>query len=344
MDDVRGPLPAKPRRLLDQLRAEIRRRGMSYQTEKSYLYWAKYYIRFHHRKHSMDMGAVEIDMFLSFLSEQRNVSINTQRVALNAIIFLYKKFLSKEVGDLNFKSARRARRAPVVFSHEEAMSVIDQMTDPYRLMTELLYGAGLRLNECMSLRIKDLDFDQLQICVREGKGNKDRFTLLPDPIIERLHAQITRVAALHEYDLARGFGEVYMPDALNRKYPSEAKALAWQYLFPSTSISSDPRSGVRRRHHAHDSSFSKNLRRAFKRTGIRKKCSAHTFRHSFATRLLETGYDLKLIQSLLGHADIRVTEIYLHVVRNRSSSIKGPLTLPREMREPDALYECRAVA
>ena len=339
MDDVRGPLPAKPTRLLDQLRAEVRRRGMSYQTEKSYLYWAKYYIRFHQRKHPMEMGAMEIDAFLSYLSEQRNVSVNTQRIALNAIIFLYKKFLRQDVGELNFNYARRTRRAPVVFSHEEAMGVIEQMINPYRLMAELLYGAGLRLNECLSLRVKDLDFDQLQICVREGKGNKDRFTLLPEPIVERLQAQITEVAVLHEYDLARGFGEVYMPDALNRKYPSEGKALAWQYLFPSKRVGIDPRSGVRRRHHAHDSAFSKNLRKAFKLTGIRKKCSAHTFRHSFATRLLETGYDLKLIQSLLGHSDIRVTEIYLHIVRNRSSSIKGPLNIAREVREERAIYQ-----
>lgn len=339
MDDVRGRLATKPTRFLDQLRAEIRRRGMSYQTEKSYLYWAKYFIRFHNRKHPGEMGATEIDAFLSYLSEQRNVSQNTQRIALNAIVFLYKKFLQQDIGQLNFRYARRARRAPVVFSHAEAMGIIEQLPNPYRLMAELLYGAGLRLNECLSLRVKDLDFEQLQICVRDGKGNKDRFTLLPEPIIEGLHAQITEVATLHQYDLARGFGSVYMPDALNRKYPADAKSLAWQFLFPSKRVSADPRSGVRRRHHAHDSAFSKNLRKAFRRTGIRKKCSAHTFRHSFATRLLETGYDLKLIQSLLGHSDIRITEIYLHIVRNRASSIKSPLTLAHEVKEDMASYK-----
>ena len=338
MDDIRQPLPVNPVRLMDQLRKEIRQRGMSYQTEKTYLYWVRYYIRFHNKQHPSTMGAAEIDTFLSYLSERRNVSVNTQRIALNAIIFLYKKHLNQEVGKLKYTGARRSKRVPVVFSHNEAMNVIESLSDPYRLMTELLYGAGLRLNECLSLRIKDLDFEQLQICVRNGKGNKDRFTLLPQPIVNRLHEQISKVSKLHQYDLARGFGEVYMPDALSRKYPREARSLGWQFLFPATRVGVDPRSGVKRRHHVHDSAFSKNLRRAFLATGIRKRCSAHTFRHSFATRLLETGYDLKLIQSLLGHSDIRITEIYLHIVRNRSSSITGPLSLSNEVRESQAAY------
>ena len=344
MDDVRHPLPQKPVRLMDQLRQEIRQRGMSYQTEKTYLYWIRYYIRFNQRQHPASMGATEIDAFLSYLSERRNVSVNTQRIALNAIVFLYKKHLGQEIGKLKFTGARRSRRVPVVFSHGEAMNVINTLTDPYRLMTELLYGAGLRLNECLSLRIKDLDFEQLQICVRNGKGNKDRFTLLPQPIVSRLQDQITKVSQLHQYDLARGFGEVYMPDALSRKYPRDAKSLGWQFLFPATRVGVDPRSGVKRRHHIHDSAFSKNLRRAFLETGIRKRCSAHTFRHSFATRLLETGYDLKLIQSLLGHSDIRITEIYLHIVRNRSSSITGPLSLSNEVREPRPAYRYSTAA
>lgn len=344
MYDVRKPLPLKPTRLMDQIRAEIRRRGMSLHTERTYLHWIRSYIRFHNRKHPAEMGGKEVDEYLTYLAERRHVSVNTQRLALNALVFLYKKFLRQEIGELAFKGAYRAKRAPSVLSHDEAMSIIDNLTEPHKLMAELLYGSGLRLHECLVLRVKDLDFAQHQILVRDGKGNKDRFTLLPEPIIERLRLQIERAEYLHQYDLARGFGDVYMPDALNRKYPSEAKSLGWQYLFPSNNLSRDPRSGIRRRHHAHHSAFSKNLKRAIRNAGIFKKCSAHTFRHSFATRLLETGYDLKLIQSLMGHADIRVTEIYLHVVRNRASSIKGPLNLAREVKEQHATYLSRRAA
>ena len=344
MYDVRKPLPAKPVRFMDLVRREIRRRGMSFHTEKAYLSWIRRYIRFHNNRHPADMGEKEIDEFLSHLSERRGVSINTQRLALNALVFLYKQFLRRELGELSFKGAQRRQRAPVVFSHNEALSIIDELREPHRLMAELLYGAGLRMHECLVLRVKDLDFLQQQICVRDGKGNKDRFTLLPEPLEERLVAQIEEVERLHQFDLARGFGEVYMPDALNRKYPNAARSLAWQYVFPSKSLSIDPRSGVKRRHHAHHSTLSKNLKQAFRKVGIRKKCSAHTFRHSFATRLLESGYDLKLIQSLMGHTDIRITEIYLHIVRNRASSIKGPLNLAREIKEPEAEYTCSVAA
>lgn len=343
MDDVRKPLPLKPVRFLDQLRAEIRRRGLSLQTEKSYLVWVRSFIRFHKYRHPNELGAKEIDDYLTHLAERRNVSVNTQRLALNALIFLYKKFLNKEIGQLKFTYAKRRPHVPVVFSHNEAMDAIDQLKEPYKLMTELLYGSGLRMQECLSLRVKDIDFAQLQICVRSGKGNKDRFTLLPEPVVKRLRRQIAEVKRLHEFDLARGFGEVYMPDALNRKYPNQAKSLLWQFLFPSRDICIDPRSGAKRRHHRHASAFSKNLNRAFRRAGILKKCTAHTFRHSFATRLLETGYDLKLIQSLMGHSDIRTTEIYLHVVRNRANVIKGPLNLSRELGEPKSKYHSTVV-
>ena len=338
MYDVRKPIPSKPTRLMDQLRAEIRRSGKSFHTERTYLTWIRRFIRFHNMRHPREMGSKEVDLFLSYLAEQREVSINTQRIALNSLMFLYNKFLKIEIGELKFKGAKRKQRAPVVFSHKEAMKIIDHLREPYKLMAELLYGSGLRMHECLVLRIKDLDFEQLQICVRDGKGNKDRYTLLPEPIVARLQQKIEEVAKLHQYDLARGFGEVYMPDALNRKYPSQGKSLAWQYLFPSSIISVDPRSGTKRRHHAHHSTVAKNLQKAFRKSGINKKCSAHTFRHSFATRLLETGYDLKLIQSLLGHTDIRITEIYLHVVRNRASSIKGPLNLTHEIKEPESTY------
>jgi integron integrase len=207
------------------------------------------------------------------------------------------------------------------------MRVIDLMEEGvYQLMVKLLYGAGLRLNECLRLRVKDIDFGHLQITVRAGKGGKDRTTLLPEEVVYELQQQIRQVKQLHSYDLSQGFGEVYMSYALAKKYPSAAKSLAWQFLFPSGSISTDPRSGARRRHHIYDTQLQKRVRTAIQQAGIHKKASCHTFRHSFATRLLESGYDLHLIQSLLGHADISTTEIYLHIVRNRAGAIRSPLS------------------
>lgn len=325
MDDIRPTLPVKPVRLLDQVRLLIRQKSLSYSTEKTYLYWIKYFIRFNERRHPNDMGNAEIEHFLNFLAVDQQVSASTQRTALNALVFLYRQFLHKEVEGLVYDFSRQSRRAPVVFTHEEAMKVIEFLSEPYRLMAELLYGSGLRLNECLRLRIKDLDIAQGQITVRDGKGGKDRFTLLPKKLDEKLLEQIERVRILHDYDEAMGFGSVYMPDALAKKYPAAANSLGWQFLFPSANVAEDPRSGIKRRHHLHDSVLQKHIRKAVRCLAINRKASTHTFRHSFATRLLETGYDLKLIQSLLGHTDIRTTEIYLHVVRNRSGAIKSPL-------------------
>ncbi|MGS2724223.1 integron integrase [Porticoccus sp. GXU_MW_L64] len=325
MDDIRPSLPQKPTKFLDQLSLEIRRRGLSLQTERTYLHWAKYYINFHKKRHPRDMGAAEVESFLSYISEQRSVAVGTQQVALNALVFLYKRFLGVELGRLKFSYARQPRRAPAVLSHAEVVSILSLLKSPHKLMVQLLYGSGLRLNECLNLRIKDLDFDQKQICVREGKGLKDRFTLLPNSLIADLKQQVDKVAALHQYDTNCGFGEVYMPNALSQKFPSASRETGWQYLFPATRIGTDPRTGAQRRHHLHHTVLQKHVRKATRALNFNRRVTCHTFRHSFATRLLETGYDLRLIQSLLGHAEITTTEIYLHVVRNRADAIRSPV-------------------
>jgi integron integrase len=327
MKDVRQPLPHSPHKFLDQVRQLIRRQQLSYNTEKLYIYWIKYFILFHNKRHPKEMGAIEVTAFLNHLAEQKHVAPNTQKTALNAIVYLYRKFLQLPLEGVEFTPSKKERRPPTVFTHDEAMRVINLMEEGvYQLMVKLLYGAGLRLNECLRLRVKDIDFGHLQITVRAGKGGKDRTTLLPEEVVYELQQQIRQVKQLHSYDLSQGFGEVYMPYALAKKYPSAAKSLAWQFLFPSGSISTDPRSGARRRHHIYDTQLQKRVRTAIQQAGIHKKASCHTFRHSFATRLLESGYDLRLIQSLLGHADISTTEIYLHIVRNRAGAIRSPLS------------------
>jgi integron integrase len=328
MKDVRQPLPKSPHRLLDQVRQLIRRKGLSYNTEKLYVYWIRYFILFHKKRHPKEMGAIEVGEFLNYLAEQQNAAPNTQRTALNGLSFLYNKFLQLPLEGVEFTRSKTEKRPPTVFTHQEAMAVINFMADDtYKLMTKLLYGSGLRLNECLRLRVKDMDFGHLQITVRSGKGGKDRTTILPEELVYELKHQVSQVKQLHQYDLSQGFGEVYMPYALAKKYPSAAKSLGWQFLFPSGSISTDPRSGAKRRHHIYDTQLQKRVRTAITQAGINKKASCHTFRHSFATRLLESGYDLRLIQSLLGHSDITTTEIYLHIVRNRAGAIRSPLSL-----------------
>ncbi len=239
--------------------------------------------------------------------------------------FLYKHHLGIELPKIRFRYARRPRRMPTVFSHNEALAVIQQLDGVDKLIARILYGSGLRINEALRLRVKDLDFSSLQITVRDGKGGSERFTLLARSLVDDLQAQIGKALKLHDYDLSCGYGEVYLPDALARKYPSAATNPEWQFLFPAATIGVDPQTGVLRRHHRHYSAFHKALRPAIRRAGIHRRAGSHTFRHSFATRLIETGYDIKLVQSLLGHGDIRTTEIYLHVVRNRAGAIVSPV-------------------
>lgn len=327
MDDVRTPLPVAPTRFLDQLCAFIRLDGKSYSTENVYIYWVKQYILFHKKRHPAEMHAEEVQAFLSHLSLQLNAAPNTQKTALNALIFLYNRFLKKPIDNLEFSYAKKATRIPTVFSHEEAISVINQLHDPYKLMAQLMYGAGMRVSEVIRLRVKDIDFNMGFIQILDGKGFKDRTTLLPQKLIEPLREQIKYVEKLLALDKQKGISGVYMPNRLDKKYPNAGKSLAWQYVFPSTSLSKDPRSDAIRRHHIFPTSIQTQVKRAITKSGIAKKASCHTFRHSFATRLLQAKYDLKQIQTLMGHSDIRTTEIYLHVLEELGDKVKSPLDL-----------------
>ncbi len=323
--DVPPKLPDNPTRFMDRLRALIRSRNMAYKTEQTYCHWIKRFIRFHGMQHPSVCSAKEVEQFLSHLAVQRNSSISTQRTALNAIVFLFREFLEQPLDELSFELARKPRRLPTVFTHDEVRTVIDHLQDESRLVARLMYGSGLRINEALRLRVKDVDFGMQQIIVRSGKGNKDRATLLPDSLIEPLGLQMEICLALHKKDLAQGHGEVYMPTGLDRKYPSAGREPAWQYLFPAAKLSVDPRSGVLRRHHLLDRSVQRAIGSAIRKAGIYKQANSHVLRHSFATRLLEAGYDIRTIQKLLGHADVRTTEIYTHVVRKGGFGVRSPV-------------------
>ena len=326
LDDIPVPLSDNKIRLTDQLRHCFRIKHLSYSTEKTYLYWILNFIRFHDRRHPAEMGSKEVDAYLSYLATKRNVSPDTQALALNALVFLYHRFLGKELGELNFTRPRFRKKPPVVFSHDEAIKVINLIDSPMHvLMAKIMYGSGLRLMECCRLRVKDIDFAMNEIMVRRGKGNRDRRTVLPATIIEPLQDQIKKVKALHNYDTDMGWGEVWLPDALARKYPNAAGSLLWAFLFPAANPGKDPQTGKLRRHHIHPTAIQKKIRNAIKRSGVLKQASSHTFRHSFATRLLEHGYDLRTIQELLGHLDIGTTEIYTHVLNKGGHGVDSPI-------------------
>lgn len=326
MDDIPVPVAQAPVRLSGQLRQFMRSKQLAYTTEKTYLHWIYNYIRFHGKKHPGELGAGDVDRYLTWLATSRNVSPATQGIALNALVFLYHQFLGKELGQLDYSRPRYRRRVPVVFTHGEALQVIDQIVDDMaRLMVKLMYGSGLRLMECCRIRVKDIDFGMQELTVRQGKGNRDRITLLPASLAKGLHEQIEKVRALHEYDLQMGRGEVWMPNALGRKYPGAAKSLGWTFVFPATRPGPEPGTGVIRRHHIHPSAIQKRVRHAIRAAGIHKHASTHTFRHSFATRLLENGYDLRTIQELLGHSNIATTEIYTHVLNKGGRGVRSPI-------------------
>lgn len=325
MDDIRHAIPAGSNRFTDQVRQDLRDRGYAYQTEKTYLHWIRRFILFHGKRHPQQMGAVHINQFLSHLGSRRNCSPATQRIALNALIYLYHKFLQLEVETLDFERAKQRRRLPVVLSHDEVQRIMACLSGTHLLMVSLLYGAGLRQNELLNLRVKDLDFGLGTLTVRSGKGDRDRTTLLPQSLHGQLADQVSAVATLHRRDLEDGFGEVYMPYALARKYPSAGTELGWQFLFPSGSIGTCPRTGVLRRHHLHHTALRKQIRKARLAAGITKPVSCHTFRHSFATRLLQKGYDIRTIQKLLGHSDLATTEIYTHVLGRGAMGVISPV-------------------
>lgn len=325
MDDIPHRIPVESKKFIPRLRLFIRQQGLAYSTEKTYIYWVIYYIRYHKLQHPEKLGPKDVESFLTYLSVERNVSPKTQRIALNAINFLYRNFLRMPFENISFKYAKPKRKIPVVFSHNEAANVIGNLTGQYKLMAELMYGCGLRLMECCRLRVQDIDFELNQIIVKQGKGYKQRTTVLPEVLIPRLKEKIEEVAKLHAYDLKCGYGEVYLPYALARKYPNAATELIWQFLFPASSIGKDPYNGVLRRHHIHQTAVQKQIKKAIRASGIHKKASSHTFRHSFATRLLENGYDLRTIQELLGHSDVSTTELYTHVVRKGERGVISPL-------------------
>ncbi|KEF30466.1 Integron integrase [Marinobacter nitratireducens] len=325
MDDIPTPLPAVPIRFMDRFRAFIRARQLAYRTEKTYCLWVRDFIRFHGARHPETMGAEEVNAWLSHLANNRNVSVNTQKTALNAVVFMYHQFLGRELGKLQFTNTTQARRLPTVFSHDEAMAVLSNMQGTHKLLASLMYGSGLRVMEATRLRVQDVDFSEQCLFVRETKGDKWRRSLLPTSVTEGLRHQVELALALHRQDLDDGFGEVYLPNALSKKYPNAARSPAWQYVFPAHRLSVDPRSGVRRRHHIGEQQVRRSVNAAIRAAGIRKKASCHTFRHSFATNLLKSGTDIRSIQELLGHNDISTTQIYTHVIGSHQRGISSPL-------------------
>lgn len=315
-------------KLLNEVIETIRLRHLSIRTEEAYLYWIKKYILFHDKKHPNDMSEIEIRQFLSHLAQADHVSASTQNQALNAIIFLYSKVLHKKLGSLgNVERAQRSSRLPVVFSIPEVQKVLAKLDGTPKLIASLLYGSGLRLLEALRLRVNDIDFDQNIITVRHGKGDKDRVTPLPKTLLEPLKLQIEMVTLLHKQDLADGFGEVLMPDALAEKFPYASKSINWQFLFPASKRSTDPRSGKIYRHHLQDSTIQNKVNKAIVAAGITKKGSCHSFRHSFATHLLEKGHDIRTVQELLGHKDVRTTQIYTHVLNKGGIAVTSPLDI-----------------
>lgn len=311
---------------LESVRRVIRTLHYSIRTEQSYLYWVRQYILFHGKRHPDEMSAVEVGQFLSYLANERHVAAATQNQALNALNFLYTKVLDRPIGELQgVTRAKRPKRLPVVLSRSEVERLLGQLSGRYLLMAKLMYGSGLRLMEVLRLRIKDVDFPQNAIMIRAGKGDKDRITVLPDSLLPYLQNQVERVRLLHQSDLESGFGEVSLPCALARKYPSASRQTGWQYLFPSDNRSPDPVSGRIKRHHLHRSSVQNAIKNAVRAAGIEKPASSHTLRHCFATHLLESGYDIRTVQELLGHKDVSTTMIYTHVLNRGGRGVRSPL-------------------
>jgi integron integrase len=318
---------AEEPRLFDRVRAAARTRHYSSRTEEAYVDWTRRYVLFHRKRHPAAMGADEVNAFLTHLAVEGRVSASTQAQALSALVFLYRHVLDDPLPWLNeVVRAERRRKLPVVLTREEVRALLGSLEGTARIVASLLYGCGLRLLEALRLRIKDADFGSRLIVVREGKGAKDRRTMLPDSVRDALREQVEVVRRLHRQDLGRGYGAVYLPNALERKYVNAGKEFGWQYLFPSSRLSVDPRSGVWRRHHLDESAVQRAVKEAVRIAGIEKPAGCHTLRHSFATHLLEDGHDIRTIQELLGHADVRTTMIYTHVLqREGGRGVRSPL-------------------
>jgi integron integrase len=312
--------------LFSRVRDLIRLKHYSIRTEKSYLSWIMRYILFHNKRDPKEMANPEIEAFLSHLAVDLKVSASTQNQAFNALLFLYKEVLKKELDDsIDAVRAKKPKRLPTVMTKDETMKVIGAIPADHQLMVKLIYGSGLRLMECLRLRVKDIDFGNNQILVRDAKGMKDRVTVLPETLKKSLREYLERVKIVHQNDVAKGYGRVYLPYALERKYPNASLEWGWQYVFPAKGLSKDPRTGEVRRHHIHENSLQKAVKTAVRLAGITKPVNVHTFRHSFATHLLEANYDIRTVQELLGHNDVSTTMIYTHVLNRPGVSIKSPL-------------------
>ena len=319
--------PNPKNKLMDQVREVMRYHHYAYRTESTYCQWILRYIYYFGGKcHPRTLGAKHVERFLSHLAEKEKVAVSTQKQALNALVFLYRNVLDKPLeGKIAPVRSKRPPMVPTVLTAEEVKRLLMSMQGTHALMAKLLYGSGLRLLECIRLRIQNVDFGQKQIYVRDGKGGKDRTTILPDNVLPDLQSQIDRASSLHHKDLQEGFGEVYLPEALARKYSNAARETGWQYVFPSKKRSIDPRSGKERRHHVLESGLQKAVKRAAVKAEIRKRVTCHTLRHSFATHMLENGVNIRVLQKLLGHADVKTTEIYTHVMRKDISGLTSPL-------------------
>jgi integron integrase len=319
------PIENKPR-LLDQVRDKLRFKHYSYRTEQSYIAWIKRFIFFHDKRHPNTMGEKEIESFLTHLAVKRNVAASTQNQALCALLFLYKEVLGRELAWLeSMQRAKRPSRLPVVLTVQEVHNLLNRLEGRSWLMASLLYGAGLRLMECVRLRVKDVEFSRHEIIVREGKGGKDRVTMLPASLVAPLQTYLNKVKALHNCDLAEGFGDVYLPFALAQKYPNAGREWGWQYVFPASKRSIDPYSGKERRHHIDEQTLQRAIKKTVQAAEIHKPASCHTLRHSFATHLLQAGYDIRTVQELLGHKDVSTTMIYTHVLNKGGKGVISPM-------------------
>lgn len=314
------------RKLLDQVSDVARFRHLSRRTEEAYRSWIKRYIIFHKKRHPRELDSDDVRMFLTHLAVDQHVAASTQNQAFNALLFLYRQVLRIELQDIQgVIRAPPSRNLPVVFTKTESNAILLAMSGSTKLIAALLYGSGLRIMEAVRLRVKDLDFGRNEIHVRDGKGERDRLTMLPRSLQLPLRKQIELVRQLHVGDLERGLGEAYLPYALDRKYPNASRALPWQYLFPADKLSVDPRSGKVRRHHVNEQNVQRAVKNALRTAGVRKNGSCHSFRHSFATHLLEDGYDIRTVQELLGHKDVRTTMIYTHVLNRGGRGVRSPL-------------------
>jgi integron integrase len=312
--------------LLECVRRQIRLLHYSIRTEEAYVSHVKRFILFHKKRHPSEMGVEEIRQYLSHLANEGRVSASTQNQALSALLFLYREVLGSDLPFIDgIERAKRPAHIPVVLTRAEVEGVLTSLSGTHRLMASLLYGSGLRLMECVRLRVKDVDFGYRQITIRDGKGEKDRRAVLPESLAEPLQRQLERTRLLHEEDLRGGYGRVYLPYALDRKYPHASAEWAWQWVFPARKLSADPRSGEVRRHHASEDMLQAEVKKAVRAAGLAKRVSCHTFRHSFATHLLEAGYDIRTVQELLGHSDVSTTMIYTHVLNKGGRGVRSPL-------------------